>query len=221
MTTYTDAQMVDDLAQQLFDSLISDAPVPPTVDFSDTRFNFDPDTNSDLYRDPNEISIDDLTQVDLDGSGVFDKLMASMDLHIQREFKGNRITGDQYAKVYTEVMGGVLGSSVQFLLAKDQAHWAAITAQMQARIAQIQATEALIKLEETKILTQKAIFEMKNSGAEYALNKLRLANENQQNFFLTAQTDNEVYRGKYLLPAELAIQEYQRMEVLPSSVYIN
>ena len=221
MTTYTDAQMVDDLAQQLFDSLISDAPVPPTVDFSDTRFNFDPDTNSDLYRDPNEISIDDLTQVDLDGSGVFDKLMAAMDLHIQREFKGNRITGDQYAKVYTEVMGGVLGSSVQFLLAKDQAHWAAITAQMQARIAQIQATEALIKLEETKILTQKAIFEMKNSGAEYALNKLRLANENQQNFFLTAQTDNEVYRGKYLLPAELAIQEYQRMEVLPSSVNIN
>lgn len=221
MTTYTDAQMVDDLAQQLFDSLISDAPVPPTVDFSDTRFNFDPDTNSDLYRDPNEISIDDLTQVDLDGSGVFDKLMAAMDLHIQREFKGNRITGDQYAKVYTEVMGGVLGSSVQFLLAKDQAHWAAITAQMQARIAQIQATEALIKLEETKILTQKAIFEMKNSGAEYALNKLRLANENQQNFLLTAQTDNEVYRGKYLLPAELAIQEYQRMEVLPSSVNIN
>lgn len=221
MTTYTDEQMVDDLAQQLFDSLISDAPVVPTVDFTDPKFTFDPDTSSDLYKDASEIVIEDLTEVDLDGEGVFDKLMAAMGLHIQREFKGNRITGDQYAKVYTEVMTGVLGSSVQFLLAKDQAHWSAITAQMQARIAEIQATKALIELEEAKVLTQKAIFDMKNSGAQYALTKLQLANENQKNFLLQAQTEGEVYKVQFLLPAELAIQQYQRMQVLPSSVAIN
>lgn len=221
MTTYTDEQMVDDLAQQLFDSLISDAPVPPTVDFSDPKFSFEPDETSALYKDPAEIEIADLTEVDLEGEGVFDKLMAAVDIHIQREFKGNRITGDQYAKVYTEVMSGVLGNSVQFLLAKDQAHWAAITAQMQARIAEIGATEALINLETAKVNAQKAIFDMKNSGAQYALTKLSLASENQKNFLLMAQTDGEVYRVKYLLPAELAIQEYQRMQVLPSSVNIN
>lgn len=221
MTTYTDDQMVDDLAQQLFDSLISDAPVTPTVDFTDPKFSFEPDENSELYKDASKISIEDLTEVDLEGAGVFDKLMAAMDIHIQREFKGNRITGDQYTKVYTEVMGGVLGSSVQFLLAKDQAHWAAITAQMQARVAEIQATKVLIELEEAKVLTQKAIFDMKNSGAQYALTKLQLANENQKNFLLTAQTDGEVYRVEYLLPAELAIQQYQRMQVLPSTVAIN
>lgn len=221
MTTYTDEQMVDDLAQQLFDSLTNDAPTPPTIDFTDPKFNFDRDLTSDLYAKATKLVIDDLTTVDLEGTGVFDKLMASMDLHIQREFKGNRITGDQYAKVYTEVMNGVLGSSVQFLLAKDQAYWSAITAQMQARIAEIQATEALIKLEETKVLTQKAIFEMQNSGAQYALTKLQLATENQKHFLMEAQTDGEVYRVKYLLPAELAIQQYQRMEVLPSSVNIN
>lgn len=221
MTTYTDAQMVDDLAQQLFDSLVADAPAPPTVDFSDPKFSFDPDENSELYKDASEISIDDLTQVDLGGTGVFDKLMAAMDLHIQREFKGNRITGDQYAKVYTEVMGGVLGSSVQFLLAKDQAHWTAITAQMQARIAEIQATKALIELEETKFVTQKALFDMQNSGAQYALTKMQIASENQKHFLMQAQTDGEVYRVRHLLPAELAIQQYQRMQVLPSSVAIN
>jgi len=221
MTTYTDDQMVDDLAQQLFESLVADAPVAPTVDFTDPKFSFEPDENSELYKDASEISIEDLTEVDLEGTGVFDKLMAAMDLHIQREFKGNRITGDQYAKVYTEVMGGVLGSSVQFLLAKDQAHWAAITAQMQARVAEIQATKALIELEEAKVLTQKAIFDMKNSGAQYALTKLQLANENQKNFLLMAQTEGEVYKVRYLLPAELAIQQYQRMEVLPSTVAIN
>lgn len=221
MVTYTDDQMVDDLAQQLFDSLVADAPVPPTINFDDDKFNFTPDETSDLYGDAGEVELEDLTQVDLDGEGVFDKLMAAVDLHIQREFKGNRITGDQYAKVYTEVMSGVLGSSVQFLLQKDQAKWAAITAQMQARVAEIQATRALIELEQTKIETQKAIFEMQNSGAQYSLTKLQLATENQKHFLLQAQTDGEVYRVKYLLPAELAIQQYQRMQVLPSSVAIN
>lgn len=221
MVTYTDAQMVDDLAQQLFVSLTADAPTPPTIDFSDSKYDFTPDLTSELYKDADEIQLTDLTEVDLAGEGVFDKLMAAVDLHIQREFKGNRITGDQYAKVYTEVMSGVLGSSVQFLLAKDQAHWAAITAQMQARIAEIQATKALIELEETKFNTQKALFEMQNSGAQYALTKMQIAGENQKHFLMQAQTDGEVYRVKYLLPAELAIQQYQRMQVLPSTVAIN
>ena len=221
MVTYTDAQMVDDLAQQLFVSLTADAPTPPTIDFSDSKYDFTPDLTSELYKDADEVQLTDLTEVDLAGEGVFDKLMAAVDLHIQREFKGNRITGDQYAKVYTEVMSGVLGSSVQFLLAKDQAHWAAITAQMQARIAEIQATKALIELEETKFNTQKALFEMQNSGAQYALTKMQIAGENQKHFLMQAQTDGEVYRVKYLLPAELAIQQYQRMQVLPSTVAIN
>ena len=221
MATYTDAQMVDDLAQQLFVSLTADAPTPPTIDFSDAKYDFTPNETSDLYKDAKEISLADLTQVDLAGEGVFDKLMAAVDLHIQREFRGNRITGDQYAKVYTEVMTGVLGSSVQFLLAKDQAHWAAITAQMQARIAEIQGTKALIELEEAKFMTQKALFDMRNSGAQYALTKIQIASENQKNFLLQAQTDGEVYRVRHLLPAELAIQQYQRMQVLPSTVAIN
>lgn len=221
MVTYTDAEMVDDLAQQLFDSLVADAPTPPIVDFSDEKFAYEADLTSALYTDTAPISLAELTAVDLNGSGVFDKLMASMDLHIQREFKGNRITGDQYAKVYTEVMGGVLGSSVQFLLAKDQAHWAAITAQMQARISEIQVTKSLIELEEAKVLTQKAIFDMKNSGAQYSLTKLQLATENQKHFLLSAQTNIEEYRLANLLPAELAIQQYQRSDVLPSTVAIN
>lgn len=216
MVTYTDAEMVDDLAQQLFDSLTADAPTPPTIDFSDSKYDFIPDESSDLYKDAEEISLADLTQVDLAGDGVFDKLMAVVDLHIQREFKGNRITGDQYAKVYTEVMTGVLGSSVQFLLAKDQAHWAAITAQMQARIAAIQATKALVELEEAKSLAQKTIFDMKNSSAEYALSKIRLTNENQQNFLLLAQTNNETYRGTYLLPNQLEQEQYKLDFLMPA-----
>lgn len=215
MVTYTDAQMVDDLAQQLFVSLTADAPTPPTIDFSDLKYSFTPDLTSALYQDAPDIALVNLTEVNLTGEGVFDKLMAAVDLHIQREFRGNRITGDQYAKVYTEVMTGVLGSSVQFLLAKDQAHWAAVTAQMQARIAEIQATKALIELEETKFMTQKALFDMQNSGAQYALTKMQIAGENQKHFLLQAQTDSEVYQTQHLLPAETAIKEYIHQELQP------
>lgn len=215
MVTYTDAQMVDDLAQQLFVSLTADAPTPPTINFSDPRYSFTPDPTSDLYKDAKEISLTDLTQVDLAGEGVFDKLMASVDLHIQREFRGNRITGDQYAKVYTEAMTGVLGSSVQFLLAKDQARWTAITAQMQARIAEIQATKALIELEEAKFMAQKLLFDMQNSGAQYALTKMQIAGENQKHFLIKAQTDTEVYQVEHLLPAETAIKTFINQELQP------
>lgn len=220
MVTYTDAEMVDDLAQQLYDSLIIDAPVPPTVDFSGTQFQFS-EINSEFYGNIPALEVADLTQVDLAGTGVFDKMMAAVDLHIQREFKGNRITGDQYAKVYTEVMTGVMGTSVQFLLAKGQAYWANAIAQMQARITEIGATEALINLEKAKIDAQKTLFDMKNSGAQYALTKIQLANENQKHFLLKAQTDGEVYRVANLMPAELGIQQYQLTDVLPSSVAIN
>ena len=49
MVTYTDGQMVDDLAQQLFVSLTADAPTTPSIDFSDTKYDFNPNLASDLY----------------------------------------------------------------------------------------------------------------------------------------------------------------------------
>jgi hypothetical protein len=221
MTVYTDDQMVDDLAQQLFASLTQDAPTPPVIDFDNPDFNFIKDADSELYTTPTSVTLAQLTEVELLGEGVFDKLMAAVDLHIQREYKGNRITGDQYAKVYTELVGGVLSNSTSFLLQKDQAKWAAITAQMQARIAEIQAVEARINLEKVKIETLKAVFDMKNSGAVYALTKLSLATENAKSFLMAEQVRGETFKNDFMLPAELAIQNYQRMQVLPSSVAIN
>jgi hypothetical protein len=201
-------------ANALFTSLTADSPTPPTLDLSDSKFDFVKDTTSDLYADVTSVTLSQLTTVSLDGDGVFDQLMQAMDLHIQREYKGNRITGDQYAKVYTEVTTAVLGQSVQFLLNKDQAKWAAITAQMQGRVAEIQATEALINLEKVKIEAQKAVFEMQNSGAEYALTKMNVAIADAQYCLTQAQGETETYKRNWLMPAELAIQEYTRSNIL-------
>ena len=206
----------DGQANALFTSLTADSPTPPTLDLSDSKYSFEADADSELYKDVQTITLAQLTEVDLEGEGVFDKLMQAMDQHIQREYKGNRITGDQYAKVYTEVSTAVLGQSVSFLLQKDQAKWAAITAQMQARIAEIQATEALINLEKTKVEAQQAVFEMQNAGAQYALTKMQIANADAAYCLTKAQTGSETYKRNWLMPAELAIQEYQRSNIMPS-----
>lgn len=211
----------DDLANELFTSLTADAPTPPTIDFSDPSFTFTPDLTSDLYTDVNPVELKDLTEVDLDGDGVFDVMMRAVDKHINREFRDNRITADQYASVYTEALNTVLSTASSFLLTKDQAKWNAITAQMEARVAEIKATEALIQLEKAKAETAKMIFDMQNSGAQYGLTKMEIANADAQHCLIKAQTSEKAYTVQYLLPAELAIQEYQRMQVLPSSVAIN
>lgn len=214
----------DGQANALFTSLTIDSPTPPTFDLSDSKYDFNVDPNSELYSALGSINMGDLTQVDLAGEGVFDKLMQAMDQHIQREYKGSRITGDQYAKVYTDVSTAVLGQSVSFLLQKDQAKWAAITAQMQARIAEIQATEALINLEKTKVEAQQAVYEMQNAGAQYALTKMQIVNADADycakmvtvNRILPAEAAIKEYENTILQPLEKGLQEFQLNNVLPT-----
>jgi hypothetical protein len=211
----------DELANALFTSLTADSPTPPTVDFTDPSFTFSADTTSDLYTDVSPVLLADLTEVKLDGEGVFDVMMKAVDLHVNREFRDNRITADQYAEVYTQALNTVLSTASSFLLNKDQAKWQAITAQMEARIAEINVTKTLIELEKAKAETAKMIFDMQNSGAQYALTKMEVANADATHCLIKAQTAEKQYSVEFLLPAELAIQEFQRMQVLPSTVAIN
>jgi len=213
-TNETDCNIEDD-ANALFTALIADVPTPPTIDFNDDDFDYSPDDNSVLYEDPGSISIDDLTTGALDGTGVFDKMMASVDKHIQREFKDGRINADEYAKVYTQVMGGVLSNATQFVLTKDSARWAAIQAQMQARVAEVQATKALVELASTKVEAAKIVYDMQTSGAQYALTKVNVANAEAQHCLITAQTKKEEYMNEHVLPITLAQEQHKLNKTLP------
>ena len=50
------------------------------------------------------------------GDGLLDQLMATVKEHVQEEFKAQRITGGEYAKVYLGAMEAVLANSTQYLL---------------------------------------------------------------------------------------------------------
>ena len=63
-----------------------------------------------------------LTTSELDGSGVFDRLMQAVKLHLDEEYTSHRITGNEYSNVYLGAMTAVLQTSVQFLLNEQQVH---------------------------------------------------------------------------------------------------
>lgn len=63
-----------------------------------------------------DIQLTDITTGDVDGSGVFDKLMAAVKGHVTEEFTNGRIKGSDYANVYLGALQGVLSQSIDYVL---------------------------------------------------------------------------------------------------------
>jgi hypothetical protein len=200
------------IANALFTSLTTDIPTPPVFDLD--NFSFNPETDSELYENPETISITDLTEGTLSGSGAFDRMMAAVNVQLKKQFNDGRITGDQYAVAYQNAIIAVLANATQFTLGKDQAKWQAIKAQMDARVAEIAATVARIDLEKAKVDTIRAAYEMQLSGAKYALTKIRTATAEKEFCLIEAQVFEKEYTNKFMLPAALTEAQH-KITILP------
>jgi len=64
-------------------------------------------------------NLTDSTNAD-NGTGVFDKLIQSVEHHIESQYKAGRITGNDYSSVYMGSMQSVLSESVKFVLSEQQ-----------------------------------------------------------------------------------------------------
>lgn len=73
------------------------------------------------------VTVDDITQGSVTGTGIFDKLMATVAAQLQAEFQADRITKSDYGQVYVSALNNTLGQAIQFLLTKDQAALQAAT----------------------------------------------------------------------------------------------
>lgn len=70
------------------------------------------------------IAITEITQGTLTGTGVFDKLMASVTAHLDDQYSKGRITGAEYATVYLGAVQSAMQQSVSFVLGEQQAELA-------------------------------------------------------------------------------------------------
>lgn len=154
---------------------------------------------------PNQIDLNQLTDGKIGGAGMFDQLMVAVDAHLANQYQKNRITGDAYARSYTELIQSTLASGVQFLLTKDQAYWTGIAAQQSAYMANAQLARATIEAKTAIAQLAMTLAQMKNERAAFALTKAKVATEEaayctaqfnltdmlpKQSLLVVAQTDN-------------------------------
>ena len=67
------------------------------------------------------LDVSNVTTGTINGTGMFDVMMQTVFLHLQREYASGRITGDMYAKAYIEIMNNTLAQATQYVVAAFQA----------------------------------------------------------------------------------------------------
>ena len=143
---------------------------------------------------PTAIPIEDLTQVIIDGTGVFDKFLTLHRLHLTREFEEARIQGKEYSDVYTKLYVAHLEQAIQFLLAKEKQSYELNLLEAQADKTKADtdlATEQL-KLAEKELVLKDKELTLKDKEIAIAEKQLELAR--QKVITETAQTDPSVVK---------------------------
>jgi hypothetical protein len=169
----------DTLANELLTSLTAGKSFAlPVVDLTGPQFAAP--TTPAGEGNANRLENDDLTTRTVGGDGTFDAIMAGVSAHLKVEFEKGRITGEQYTKAYIEISAAALGNAVQFLVQRDNAYWQAVTAQLQAQVAQTAIVEARVKLEIAKVQLQALRYEANTAEVNYGLVKMKLATESVQ-----------------------------------------
>lgn len=92
-----------------------------------------------------QLKIEELTQGTLTGNGVFDVLLQTLRLHLDREFTSGRITGTAYATVYSQAITAFLSEAVQFTLAKSK---------LGLELERMREEVTLVKLQQDKLLAE-------------------------------------------------------------------
>ena len=111
---------------------------------------------------PVPITLEQLTQAKVGGTGVFDILMTAMTAHLDREYNQQRLKGQDYSQVYLGSVTAVLSNAVAFLLQKDEAANKAALVEAQIRLIEAQILKEGLDQELVDAQTKKVIRETAN-----------------------------------------------------------
>jgi hypothetical protein len=152
------------------------------------------------------ITLDDLTQAKVDGTGAFDTLMRSMVSHLELEFNKGRLRGADYANVYLNALNPVLQNAVVFLLQKDEAANKAALVDAQVRLTEVQILLAEAELE--RELINKELVQAQ-------VNKLNAETINVQ------QQLNNLLAEECVLKSQFDINKSQNLQVVAQTTLVN
>ena len=149
-----------------------------------------------------EIPITELTNKtsEAEGTGIFDILMNSTELHLQEQYAAGRITGAEFATVYLGALQSTQQSAITFALQKQNAD-------KQAELTTVQIEEAQEKVDLVIAQTAKAYEDIRSSQSrtvrENTLNNATIEKIGEEIDILQSQ-DLEVIAGTVRQDAQSA-----------------
>lgn len=186
----------DVVANNLLESLLAGKDFTvPNVELNADSLKLPAGVDSEMYANILRLNVSDLTEEKVGGAGAFDSLMTSVKAHLREEYEKGRITGAEYTKAYAELVTASMSHATQFVLGKDQVYWT-------SQLSQIQAVTARLQMESERVRLAALKFDALTSEANYALTKLKLANED-------AQYCINKYNLDQMLPAQKALLDAQ------------
>jgi hypothetical protein len=172
------------------------------------------------------IAITDLTTGAVDGTGSFDKIMASITAQLKVDYDAGRITGTDYANVYLASIQGAMSMALEFALSsdkinveleileitklKEQAEFDLLTQQklnLVSQELQIDAQTSLIIQQlanaviEATVLTAQEL----KIDADTALSTAQELKVDQETLGVTQDTANAVLQGTLIFAQELKV----------------
>ena len=187
------AQPLDTVAVALYSSLTAGTDFDiPEFDLSGPEYDLPGGSTNPALDGIAKLTNGDLTNAVLTGNvvtgtGTMDVLMNTFTLHLDREFRIGHITGAEYTKAYIASMQVAAGNGVQYLVQRDQAYWAAVTAQMGIINSRIALAIAKTQLAATEI-------DANTSKVNYALTKAKLGSENAS--YISVSEQGETARAQ-------------------------
>lgn len=165
-----------------------------------------------------DFNVDELTEGTLTGKGVFDVLLQTLRLHLDREFNSNRITGTAYATVYSQAITAFLAQAAQYAISKAKLPLELQLLQEQINLTQKQQYQITAAIRQTDYVTDYQLpSEVANKTKQTELLAYELTNIKpvelsiaQQDLALkTAQADLVEYDLTTIKPQELALLQQQ------------
>ena len=187
------AQPLDTVAVALYSSLTAGTDFDiPEFDLSGPEYDLPGGSTNPALDGIAKLTNGDLTNAVLTGNvvtgtGTMDVLMNTFMLHLDREYRTGHITGAEYTKAYIASMQVAAGNGVQYLVQRDQAYWAAVTAQMGIINSRIALAIAKTQLAATEI-------DANTSKVNYALTKAKLGSENAS--YISVSEQGETARAQ-------------------------
>ena len=132
------------------------------------------------------LNIAELTTASLTGTGVFDVLLQTLRLHLDREFTSGRITGTAYATVYSQALTSFLQQATAYCLSK---------AKLALELKQMQEVIELTQLQQTKLTAETNLVESQQSQVE-------------------AETAKVLYETTYVLPENVKVIKNQQDQLI-------